>query len=161
MKLLILALFTVLSLTACGKDRCIGQTFNGNNNAGLIGTFTPSRSDAKWVIGTITLTNVGTKPIQFTALQAGNTYPGFKISFPGAPEVSAVQDVRVNPWIGTVTVVNGAQISELPVGANVSLPMKWSVLGKPAKNSSFTVRVTGMASEGKAIPDLLITNPGM
>lgn len=148
-------------LPACGKDRGIGQLISGTNGSGVEGTFTPTRVDGSWVIGTVHLSNKTNGTVNFSNFQMGSSYPGFKLAVESQPPVAAIQDRHFNPWIGMVSTGNGAQMTEMPKGSDVSLEFKWKLLSTPStkKDYAFTVTVTNMTQNGAAIPDLTIQRP--
>lgn len=148
-------------LPACGKDRGIGQLVSGNNGTGVEATFTPSRVDGSWVIGTVHLANNTSGTVNFTNFQVGTSYPGFKLAVESQPSVAAIQDRHFNPWVGMVSSGTGAQMTEMPKGSEVTLEFKWKLLAVPStkKNYAFTVTVTNMTQNGAAIPDVTIQRP--
>ena len=91
----------------------------------------------------------------------GSSYSGFKLAAESQPPVAAIQDIRFNPWIGMVSAGNGAQMTEMPKGSEVTLEFKWKLLRVPStkKNYAFTVTVVNMTQNGAAIPDLTIQRP--
>ena len=148
-------------LPACGKDRGIGHLVSGTNGGGVEGTFTPSRVDGSWVIGSVHLANKSNGTVNFTNFQVGNSYPGFTLAVESQPPVAAIAGTHFNPWVGMVSSNNGAQMTEMPKGSEVTLEFKWKLLSVPStkKNYAFTVTVTNMTQNGAAIPDVTIQRP--
>jgi len=138
------ALLVLLVFSACGKDRSVGTAIAGSNQAGVDVSVTFKRFDPKWAIGTLRLTNVSEKAIQLKDFTIGSKFPTCTLVVANSAPVPAVCENTPGNFI------------EIPAGVSYDLVMKWQLVGRPAKNSPWTLTIAGLAQDGKALPDVVI-----